>query len=114
MGYKIVFLTSAEQDLKELKSYVVKNFSLNAWQDTYGKLKNPIRNLKVFPQVGAIPEELERLNLTQYRQIISGMNRVIYEVRQEIIYIHLVAQINPTSHTKFQVHQETQRLVFKK
>ena len=91
MSYKIVFLTSAEQDLKYLRSYIIKNFSLATWQDTYSKLKDSIHNLKTFPFSGSIPEELERLNLTQYRQIISGMNRVIYEVRQEIIYIHLVA-----------------------
>lgn len=91
MSYKIVFLTSAEQDLKDIKTYIIKNFSLATWQDTYSKLKDSIRNLKAFPFSGSIPEELERLNLTQYRQIISGMNRVIYEVRQEIIYIHIVA-----------------------
>lgn len=91
MSYKIVLLASAEQDMKELRSYVVKNFSLATWQGIYSKLKDSIRNLKAFPFVGSIPEELERLNLTQYRQVISGMNRVIYEVRQEIIYIHIVA-----------------------
>ena len=91
MSYKIVLLASAEQDMKELKSYIVKNFSLATWQDTYNNLKDSIRNLKAFPFVGSIPEELKRLNLTQYRQVISGMNRVIYEVRQEIIYIHIVA-----------------------
>jgi plasmid stabilization system protein ParE len=91
MSYKIVLLASAEQDMKELRNYIVKNFSLATWQDTYSKLKDSIRNLKAFPFAGSIPEELERLNLTQYRQVISGMNRVIYEVRQEIIYIHIVA-----------------------
>ncbi len=91
MSFKIVFLTSAEKDLKNLRSYIVKNFSLAAWQDTYSELKNSIRNLKTFPFTGSIPKELERLNITQYRQIISGMNRVIYEVRQETIYIHIVA-----------------------
>lgn len=91
MSYKIVILASAEQDMKELRSYIVKSFSPATWQDTYGKLKNAIRNLQSFPLAGSIPEELERLSLTQYRQIISGMNRVIYEIRQEIIYIHIVA-----------------------
>ena len=91
MNYKIVFLTSAEKDLKDIKSYIINNFSLATWQDTYSKLKDSVRNLKTFPFSGSIPEELERLNLTQYRQIISGMNRVIYEVRQKIIYIHIVA-----------------------
>jgi plasmid stabilization system protein ParE len=91
MSYKIVILASAEQDMKELRSYIIKNFSLATWQDTYNKLKDTIRSLKDFPFAGAIPEELERLNLTQFRQVISGMNRVIYEVRQEIIYIHIIA-----------------------
>jgi len=99
MSYKIVFLTSAEQDIKELKSYVTKNFSPDTWQDTYSKLKDSIRNLKTFPFVGSVPEELERLKLTQYRQIISGMNRVIYEVRQEIIYIHIVADTRKDMNT---------------
>jgi len=90
MSYKIVILASAEQDMKELKSYIVKRFSATTWQETYGKLKDVIRHLKDFPFAGAIPEELEPLSLTQYRQIITGMNRVIYEVRQEVIYIHIV------------------------
>lgn len=91
MSYKIVILASAEQDMKELRSYIIKNFSHSAWQNTYDKLKEAIRNLKDFPFAGAIPAELERLNLAQYRQIITGMNRVIYEVRQEVIFIHIVA-----------------------
>ncbi|TXT24370.1 MAG: hypothetical protein FD134_1605 [Gallionellaceae bacterium] len=91
MNYRIVFLASAEQDLKELKRYIVKNFSPQAWHSTYGKLKESIFNLKAFPLSGAIPEELAQLNITQYRQIVSGMNRVIYEARQNTIYIHIVA-----------------------
>jgi plasmid stabilization system protein ParE len=91
MNYRIVFLASAEQDLKELKRYIAKNFSPKAWHSTYGKLKESIFNLKAFPLSGATPEELAQLNLTQYRQVISGMNRVIYEVRQDTIYIHIMA-----------------------
>ncbi len=106
MSYTIVILASAEQDMNELKSYIAKNFSPSTWQDTYGKLKTAIRNLKDFPFAGAIPEELERLNLTQYRQIISGMNRVIYEVRQEVIYIHIVSDTRKDMETLL-----TQRLL---
>jgi plasmid stabilization system protein ParE len=60
MSYKIVILASAEQDMKELKSHIIKNFSLPTWQNTYNKLKDTIRSLKDFPFAGAIPEELER------------------------------------------------------
>ncbi len=90
MNYKVILLESAEYDLKELKSYIVKNFSLKTWQHSYDKLKKAIQNLKEFPYVGTIPDELDQLNLNQYRQIISGMNRIIYEVRQECVYIHII------------------------
>lgn len=91
MGFKVVILESAEQDLKELRTYIVKNFSADTWRTSYAKIKEVIRNLQNFPQAGSIPEEIEKLNLTQYRQVLSGMNRVIYEVRQDVIYIHIIA-----------------------
>jgi plasmid stabilization system protein ParE len=87
---KVVILDSAEQDLKELRSYVVKNFSQTTWLKTYSKLKESIRNLATFPLLGAVPPELESLNLNQYRQIVSGMNRVIYEPRADAVYIYMV------------------------
>ena len=87
---KIVILESAEYDLKELKDYLVKNFSVGTWKNTYNKLKKVIRNLKDFPDLGTIPDELDRLNLSQYRQVISGANRIIYEVRRDSIYIHVI------------------------
>ncbi|EGW23801.1 type II toxin-antitoxin system RelE/ParE family toxin [Methylobacter tundripaludum] len=90
MNMKVVILESAEHDLKELKSYIVKNFSIETWQSTYDKIKAVIRNLKTFPHAGSIPEEFEKLNLSQYRQVISGMNRIIYEVRQDTLYIHII------------------------
>jgi toxin ParE1/3/4 len=87
---KVVVLESAQADLVELRSYIVKNFSVTTWQVTYAKLKLAIRNLALFPQLGGIPGELETLNLTQYRQILSGKNRIIYEVRQDAVYIQLI------------------------
>jgi toxin ParE1/3/4 len=90
MTFKIIILESAEHDLKELRSYIVKNFSQETWQTTFERIKEAIRNLKTFPYAGSIPEEFEKINLSQYRQVISGMNRIIYEVRQDSVYIHLI------------------------
>jgi toxin ParE1/3/4 len=87
---RVVILDSAEQDLKDLRSYVVKNFSQTTWLKTYSKLKESIRNLSIFPLLGAVPPELESLNMNQYRQIISGMNRVIYEPRADAVYIYMI------------------------
>lgn len=90
MSISVVFLRSAEIDLKALKSYLVKNFGKEAWQASYSKIQEAVGTLQTFPLGGKIPEELDKLNLTQYRQVISGMNRIIYEVRKETIYIHMV------------------------
>jgi len=93
MRFKVVILDSAEQDLKELRTYILKDFSADTWQTTYIKLKATIRSLQDFPQAGSVPEETEKLNLTQYRQVLSGMNRVIYEVRQDVVYIHIIVDV---------------------
>lgn len=87
---KVVILKSAEHDLKELKNYLTKNFSIETWQNSYDNIKTAIRNLKTFPDVGSIPEEFEKLSISQYRQVLSGMNRIIYEVRLDTVYIHII------------------------
>ena len=86
----VVFLDSAERDLLELKDYVLKNFGKIAWRTSYKKIKDAVGRLKKFPLEGHVPDELASLNITQYRQVIAGMNRVIYEVRAQTLYIHVV------------------------
>jgi plasmid stabilization system protein ParE len=87
---KAVFLSGAEEDLKELRRYLIKRFGKSTWSDTYGKIKTSVRGLQTFPLAGSIPEEFVDLGLGQYRQVISGMNRIIYEVGDEVLYIHIV------------------------
>ena len=90
MKYKVVFLGEAVVDLTELKHYIIKKFSTRIWQNTYRKIKTAVKDLESFPEKGKIPPELAKLNLSQYRQVISEMNRIIYEIRQKIIYIHII------------------------
>ncbi len=90
---KAVIVASAEQDLQELRAYVVKNFSVPTWQATYSDLKKTIRHLAQFPLIGGIPEALESLQLVQYRQVLSGKNRIIYEVRGDQVLVHLIVDV---------------------
>src|SRR5271170_7657858 len=91
MRYKVIFLNSAEHDLIDLRAYILNNFSTEVWLTTYTNIKKVVRNLQKFPFAGStLPEKIKKLNLTQYRQILSGMNRIIYEVRQDTIYIHII------------------------
>lgn len=90
MSLKVVILQSAQTDLRELRTYLVRQFSTQTWQSTYADLKTAILGLADLPYSGSIPEEIEKLNLGQYRQIVLGMNRVIYEVRDKTVFIHII------------------------
>jgi toxin ParE1/3/4 len=86
----VVFVRSAETDLKDLRTYILKRFGQSAWQDSYVQIKACIATIEQFPDGGSVPDELENLGLTQYRQMIAGMNRIIYETRNDTAYIHIV------------------------
>ncbi|WP_219266427.1 type II toxin-antitoxin system RelE/ParE family toxin [Pseudomonas sp. Xaverov 259] len=91
MTFRVVILHSAKNDLKDIKSYLIRQFSASTWQTTFESLKHAMRRLETQPYAGSIPEEIERLNMSQYRQVVSGMNRIIYEIREQIIYVHIIA-----------------------
>jgi plasmid stabilization system protein ParE len=62
MSFDVVILQSAETDLKELRSYLTKQFSAQTWQNTYATLKVAVRHMASQPYAGSIPEEIERLS----------------------------------------------------
>jgi toxin ParE1/3/4 len=83
-------LASAQQDLKDIRHYVTKRFGPQSWKDCSAAMKASIQTILAFPEGGTIPDELVDLHLAQYRQAISGMNRIIYEVRDDTVYIHVI------------------------
>ena len=87
---KVYFLAEAEQDLKELRRYILRTFGETAWADSYQKIKASVDLLQTAPDSGSIPDELADLQPGRYRQVISGMNRILYEIREDALYIHIV------------------------
>lgn len=87
---KVVLLAGAEQDLVELRNYVIKNFGKLAWDSTYLQIKSAIRSLRDFPASGAIPDEIAELQLGQFRQVIAGMNRIVYEIVGNVVFVHII------------------------
>lgn len=95
---RVVFLQSAEIDLKDLRTYIVKNFGKDAWLTSYSKLKEAVAMIAGGAQAGRIPPELESLDIFRYRQVLSGMNRIIYEVRDGTAFIHIVCDTRRDLH----------------
>ncbi len=87
---RVHFLEVAERDLWDLRSSILENFSRQQWQETYGLIRDAVDTIASFPQAGKVPPELKPLGANQYRQIIAGMNRIIYEIRGNDIFIHIV------------------------
>ncbi|GAB2879936.1 type II toxin-antitoxin system RelE/ParE family toxin [Pseudoduganella ginsengisoli] len=90
MKVTVQLLESAESDLKDLRSYLIKNFGKENWQASYSKIKESVGIIRAYPEGGKVPDELANLNLIQYRQVISGMNRIIYEIRGDVAYLHII------------------------
>ncbi|MBV1713874.1 MAG: type II toxin-antitoxin system RelE/ParE family toxin [Desulfomicrobium sp.] len=87
---QVFILDSAEQDLKELHAYILGRFSPGRWRATYGHIKEAIVMLASHPLAGSMLEELMDFGASQYRQIICDKNRIIYEMRDQTIYIHII------------------------
>lgn len=93
MTHRVVILEAAEEDIREIRRYVVKQFSQRTWNTTYSKLKQTIRSLADFPDSGNRVDELRDLNMLQFRQVIPGANRVIYQTGDEIVFVHLICDM---------------------
>jgi len=87
---KVYFLPGAEEDLRDLRRYILRAFGDTAWQESYRKIKASVRLLRETPEAGTVPEELIDLQFDHYRQLVSGRNRILYEIREDALYIHIV------------------------
>lgn len=88
LKYRI--LPTARIGIDELRSYIIRTFGWETWRQTSAQLQDTITHIRQFPQSGHVPAELEGLVEDRFRQALSGKNRVIYQVLDDTLYIHLV------------------------
>ncbi|BDC42591.1 Plasmid stabilization system protein ParE [Paraburkholderia steynii] len=87
---KYHILPTARISIDELRSYIVRTFGWETWRQTSAQLQETVAHIRQFPESGHVPAELEGFVDDSFRQAISGKNRIIYQVRDDTIYIHLV------------------------
>jgi plasmid stabilization system protein ParE len=88
--FKLVILEEAQEDAKDLRRYILKGFGTETWKQTSTQLAVTFGNIRQFPHSGYVPAELSDFGGLNFREALSGQNRVIYEVRDGTIYIHVV------------------------
>jgi toxin ParE1/3/4 len=88
LKYRI--LPTARISFDELRSYVVRTFGWETWRQTSAQIQRTITHIRQFPETGHVPVELEGFVEDKFRQALSGKNRIIYQVRDDTVFIHLV------------------------
>lgn len=90
MKCKLLILDEAQEDTKDLRRYILRSFGAETWKQTTAQLAVTFENIRQFPHSGYVPAELSDFGGLNFREALSGQNRVIYEMRGDTIYIHVV------------------------
>ena len=88
---RVVFLAGAEGDIRDLRRYIVGTFGRATWRKSLAAIRDAVTGLGDHPFMGSTPTEIEELGMPQYRQLTVGRNRIVYEVGDDIVYVHIVA-----------------------
>lgn len=94
MTRPVFVLSAAKEDYREIRAYVRKNFGNTVWQEVDAEYKKVLSHLGEMPEAGSIPEEIVTLGLTDCRQRLVRQTRVVYQIKDEGIYVHMFVDTN--------------------
>lgn len=88
--YKLVYLTPAEQDLKEIVKFHLNRVGVQSARAIYQEIRKTILRLRDFPLLGQIhPDPL--LAAEDYRKLVLTDTYVaVYKVNGDTVYIYRV------------------------
>ena len=86
---EVVVSQFAEDDLNEIVEYY---FSLSEGyvDKVNSEFEKNIMSLQKMPKMGRIVPELEKQGILQYRELIQGYYRIIYEISEDVVIIHSI------------------------
>jgi plasmid stabilization system protein ParE len=87
---KIRYTAGARSDLLQIRRYVIGRFDAATWSRSLAELRDRVALLADQPRLGTVPPELEELGIDRYLELAVGRNRLIYELRDDTVFILLV------------------------
>ena len=88
---RIVWTDSAKDDLINIRQYLKQSVSLQYAAKVTQEVRDEVTGLIQWSSKGTYVNELEELNLSQYRQLLAGQYRIVFERGDgDIFYIHMV------------------------
>jgi len=85
--HSVKFTGTAQISLRLLRENIRARFGESAWVQTNQRLRQTLDTLQQYPFSGTAVQEVEQFGSLGYRQAVSGMNRVIYKIEGETIYV---------------------------
>ncbi len=84
--YRVVWSSTAENDLKYIVEYIAKDSPAKAL-NILSKIKKACSNLYVLPDRGRIVPELREFNILQYHELIVDPWRIIYKIAKNQVFV---------------------------
>jgi toxin ParE1/3/4 len=88
--YRVRIIEDAEQDLVDLYEYVARHDSVDSALYVLDQLENLCLSLAELPLRGHVPPELDRVGVTDYREVHFKPYRVVYQVLGSEVLVHCV------------------------
>ncbi len=79
----------AKDDLREIVSYY-QSLNQKYVEKVISDFQENIFSLKDFPRSGRIVPDLEKQGIENYRELIQGNYRIIYEINNDIVIVHTI------------------------
>jgi len=91
MNYSVFFTRAAERDLEEIHAWIAEHDSRANADYVLDRLTEAAVSIAALPLRGSRPRELSPAMDDDIRQVFFKPYRVIYQVRQSDVIIHLIA-----------------------
>ncbi len=88
--YRVRIIEDAEHDLIDIYRYIARHDSVENAEYVLEQLESLCSRLTELPERGHTPPELDRIGITNYREVNFKPYRVIYEVIRQDVFIHCI------------------------
>ena len=88
--YRVRIIEDAENDLIDIYHYVALNDSPENAAYVLEQLESLCLRLNELPHRGHSPPELDRIGVTDYREVHFKPYRIIYQIIRQDVFVHCV------------------------
>ena len=90
MTYSVYLTDDAARDLEGLYNYISRNDGPERATDVLDRIEEAFTSLSESPNRGVYPRELIELGIKEYRQILFKPFRIIYTIKEKMVYVVLI------------------------